>query len=243
MRNRRALVVVVGVLAAALVFTACVPPPTVDADGDGVSPPADCNDADATVYPGAPEIANDGVDSNCDGEDPVEVDPAPSDEVLSSEFAESLSFLHTGDGATQVGLDLGAIDEPTAAAVRGRALGVDGQPAPGVAVRVVGRPELGVATTGTDGAFTMLVPGGAMLILEFRLSGHAVVQRHADTPWTDYTTLEEVVMTPIDSAATVVDLDAGVDVAHVASTVADEDGARTASVLFRQQTAATMTLP
>jgi hypothetical protein len=51
-----------------------------DADDDGygdaaaalpVVPGSDCADTDATRRPGAPETCGDGIDSNCDGSDPV----------------------------------------------------------------------------------------------------------------------------------------------------------------------------
>ena len=41
----------------------------VDADGDGVSPPLDCNDASATIRPGAADRPGDKVDQDCSGAD------------------------------------------------------------------------------------------------------------------------------------------------------------------------------
>ncbi len=46
-----------------------------DSDGDGFSEnQGDCNDANADIYPDAPESQQDGIDSNCDGEDNPDTD-------------------------------------------------------------------------------------------------------------------------------------------------------------------------
>lgn len=55
--------------------------PVVDADGDGVDASLDCNDADPSVAPGFPELCNDSIDSNCDGE-PSDGCPACNVEAL-----------------------------------------------------------------------------------------------------------------------------------------------------------------
>ncbi len=40
----------------------------IDEDGDGATADEDCDDADATVYPGAEELCGDGIDNDCSGE-------------------------------------------------------------------------------------------------------------------------------------------------------------------------------
>lgn len=45
-------------------------PPSPDADGDGHLPPADCDNTNSRVHPGAPEIAGNGLDDDCIGGDP-----------------------------------------------------------------------------------------------------------------------------------------------------------------------------
>ncbi len=47
-----------------------IDPADVDDDGDGVTEnQGDCNDTDATIFPGANEICGDGIDQDCDGVD------------------------------------------------------------------------------------------------------------------------------------------------------------------------------
>ena len=47
-----------------------VDPATTDDDGDGYTENGgDCNDGDATIYPGAEDICDDGIDQDCSGSD------------------------------------------------------------------------------------------------------------------------------------------------------------------------------
>jgi len=44
-----------------------------DEDGDGISEQYDCDDSNYSIYPGAIEIANNGIDEDCNGEDLITI--------------------------------------------------------------------------------------------------------------------------------------------------------------------------
>jgi len=69
-----------------------------DEDGDGHSPPEDCDDSNENIYPGADELPGDAVDSDCDGAlDPTAGDDDDDDDSNSDPGIFDTDQVVTGD--------------------------------------------------------------------------------------------------------------------------------------------------
>jgi len=69
----------------------------LDSDGDGFLPPADCDDTNSTIFPGASEIIGDGIDQDCNGADKTPLDAI--DEVIAKvETLVNDGVINNGNG-------------------------------------------------------------------------------------------------------------------------------------------------
>ncbi len=175
--------------------------------------------------------------------DPATVAP-PLNTTEVTRIADATSFLYTGDNPIQTGVESGIIVSERAAVIRGKVLNRNNQPLSGVTITIKNHPKFGQTLSRADGMFDMAVNGGGVLFLNYDKAGYLPVQRQINAPWQDYVIGEDVVMIPVDSQVTAIDLTSNA-VLQVAqgSVQTDEDGARQATVIFPQGTSATVTLP
>ncbi|MFK7929483.1 MAG: putative metal-binding motif-containing protein, partial [Myxococcota bacterium] len=84
---------------------------SVDSDGDGFDTDHDCDDTDATVYPGATDGIADGQDQDCDGKETCYIDDDGDGYRLNNDTGESYDVTCTLFGFAPVGLPLGDCDD------------------------------------------------------------------------------------------------------------------------------------
>src|SRR5207237_7269886 len=106
----------------------------------------------------------------------------------------------------QTGVAAGTIQPRQAAVLRGQVLDRSNAPLVGVTIAVLNYAEYGTTQSRADGGFDLAVNGGGPLVVTYTKAGYLPVHRLASVPWQDYVWLPNVVLIPVDSAATAVNL-------------------------------------
>jgi RHS repeat-associated protein len=167
----------------------------------------------------------------------------PIDPTVVTDIAASTVFLYTGPNAIQQGVQPGAVDPFIVAVLRGSVHDRSGQPIPGVAVKVLGRSDLGSTLTRADGMFDLAANGGGLVIIQYDKAGFLTAQRQVRAQWRDYAWLPDVVLVPADATSTVIDTTRPAPQVARGSVVQDRDGSRQATLLFPAGTSAQLVLP
>lgn len=237
---------------------ACPKDPANDADLDGTCGDVDIcpsiadsqsnTDGDALGDACDPCPANNPDDADEDGvcgsilpPDPASVAP-PLDPTITTAMPTAVAFLYEGEPPIQQGVAPGTIDEKRVAVITGKVLTRDGGILKGVEVTVLNHPELGFTLTRLDGAYDLAVNGGGAVVLEYRLAGYLTAQRTIQTGWQSFEAAPDVRLVELDLQATEINFTEPLAVAQ-GSLESDDDGERTATLMFQGGTTATMTLP
>lgn len=174
--------------------------------------------------------------------DPSVVAP-PLDETVNAPLSETTAFLYTGPNPIQSGVAPDTIEAERAAVIRGRVLNRDGLALRGVRVAIRDHEELGWTLSRADGAFDLAVNAGGSLVLEYTKNGYLPAHRSVDSHWRSYDFAPDVVLVPLDEAATRVVLNAPAAQVARGSSVTDDDGARQATLIVPPGTTASMKMP
>ncbi len=202
---------------------------TVSASSDDPAPPSPAS-ASVTVE-----------DDN--GTPPLPVIDAPElDPTVPTDPYSASKFLYTGDSPVQIGVAPGTIEPRRTNILAGQVLDRDGHGLSGVTVRVLNHPELGQTLSRADGQYNLVVNGGGVLTLDYQLEGRLPAQRKVEPGWEGWTVVDDVVLIELDDQVTAVSANANDFQVHQASTVSDDDGPRTNTLLFPPGTGVTATL-
>ena len=181
---------------------------------------------------------------------PATLPPEPAavapdlDGSAGTDIGDAVAFLFAGANRVQYGLTAATLDPAIVAVVRGKVVDTENGPLPGVEVRVHGRPELGATQTRADGAYDLVVNGGALLTLDFEKAGLLPAQRQVHVPWRDYVTVPDLALAALDTAMTEITVGAGAPAQmHRGSTGSDSEGTRTPLLLVPAGTSATVVMP
>jgi RHS repeat-associated protein len=158
--------------------------------------------------------------------------------TTTSSLMDRTAFLTSGSQPIQTDLVPGTIDARRASVIRGRVLDKTNAPLSGVAVQVLSHPELGGTRTRSDGMFDLVVNGGGPLTLTFTSSGFVGAQRAINAPWNDTAVMDDLVLTAVDPAVSMIPMNTGSVQVAAGSSITDQNGTRQARLFFQPGTTA-----
>jgi RHS repeat-associated protein len=180
--------------------------------------------------------------------EPIPTDPSlvapPLRTATTTPFIEANQFLFEGENPIQRNVTPEAIQSQRLAVLRGVIRERDGAPVVGARVTIPDHPELGYTLSRLDGGFDLAVNGGGLLAVRAERDGYVPIDRMIVPSWRDFAHVDAIVMTPLDTAVTTLDI-ANATAPQVAqgSVTTDEDGPRRATLVFAPGTAAVVELP
>lgn len=154
-------------------------------------------------------------------------------------------FLYKSSPQIQMGMPADTIAPEQAALLVGKVLDKQNNPLPGVKISIKDLPVYGHTTSRIDGQWDLVVNGGRSFVINYEKAGFLPVQRQVQVKWQDYGYLPDVVMIPLDTRVSFINLsDTSKDFqVHQSSYNQDADGKRRTTILFPKGTTASMVLP
>lgn len=173
--------------------------------------------------------------------DPQEVAP-PIDASIPASHHEVSRYLYEGPDPIQRDVRPDAITPQRSALVYGFVTDLAEQPVAGVRVHVLDHPELGYTLTREDGRFDLVVNGGGALTLHYTSPGFLASQRRVEPRWNEREFAAPVALLPYDTKVTQLDLRNDPAPVVESSVSTDVDGSRSAMLIFKPNTRASMVL-
>ncbi|MCP4136470.1 MAG: hypothetical protein GY754_36210 [bacterium] len=118
--------------------------------------------------------------------------------------------------------------------VTGIVLDIQGNPIADVSIDIFNHPEYGTAATNEEGRFSIPVEGGTLVIVRYHKKGLISAQRQVEVPVNDIAVTDTITLIAEDPASTTITLDGDAEsvFTHTSSSVADDSGTRSFTMVY-----------
>lgn len=170
------------------------------------------------TYPSGDQqiLYNLGIEENC----PESVISPVDVEMIAIPTLATL--LYTGTDPVQTGLTPGVIEPDKVAILHGKVVTNDGEPLSEVTITVAHHLEFGQTVTDCNGIFNLAVNGEEELIINYQKAGYLPLQRRAIPYSQKYVPINEIILIPMTSQSTQIDLNANIPMQAVQNVVQNQ---------------------